>query len=44
MAAMNVRTLIENAGLPRRRFTVKEVERMSEVGLLRAEEDRKSVV
>ena len=38
MAAMNVRTLIENAGLPRRRFTVKEVERMSEVGLLRAEE------
>lgn len=35
---MNVRTLIENAGLPRRRFTVKEVERMSEVGLLRAEE------
>ena len=35
---MNVRTLIENAGLPRRGFTVKEVERMSEVGLLRAEE------
>ncbi|MCX5578115.1 Uma2 family endonuclease [Kaistia terrae] len=32
---MNVRTLIENAGLPRRGFTVKEVERMSEVGLLR---------
>jgi Uma2 family endonuclease len=35
---MNVRALIENAGLPRRGFTVKEVERMSEVGLLRAEE------
>lgn len=35
---MNVRAIIENAGLPRRGFTVKEVERMSEVGLLRAEE------
>lgn len=35
---MNVRTLIENAGLPRRHFTVEEVERMSEVGLIRAEE------
>jgi signal transduction histidine kinase len=35
---MNVRALIENAGLPRRGFTVKEVERMSEVGLIRAEE------
>jgi Uma2 family endonuclease len=35
---MNVRTLVEKAGLPRRGFTVKEVERMSEVGLLRAEE------
>jgi Uma2 family endonuclease len=34
---MNVRALIEHAGLPRRRFTVKEVERMSEVGLLRDE-------
>jgi Uma2 family endonuclease len=35
---MNVRTLLKNADLPRRSFTVKEVERMSEVGLLRAEE------
>jgi Uma2 family endonuclease len=35
---MNIRTLLKNAGLPRRSFTVKEVERMSEVGLLRAEE------
>lgn len=35
---MNVRAILENAGLPRRGFTVKEVERMSEVGLLRAEE------
>lgn len=35
---MNVRAIIEKAGLPHRRFTVKEVERMSEVGLLRAEE------
>ncbi|WP_035831514.1 Uma2 family endonuclease [Kaistia adipata] len=35
---MNVRAILENADLPRRGFTVKEVERMSEVGLLRAEE------
>ncbi len=29
---MNVRAIIENAGLPRRGFTVKKVERMSEIG------------